>query len=315
MSRLEPSTVTVALAADDNYARPLAAALRSIVANLDASRMLTCCILDMGITAENRQALMTILAGPKVDVLWNESLNDRVQRLPNTWPAITRATYARLFLPEVLPEDVPRVLYLDSDVIARRCVGELFASDMDAYAALAVPDTQSPFVSSPAGVPFWFDRGRAAGEPNFNAGVMLIDLEQWRETDVAAAALAYLTDGRHHFAQDQEALNSVLSGRIGSIDPRWNQQAELFQKEYEAIVPYDRELIREVQRDPWIIHFSNSPKPWTYGQTHPFLDEWFSYLDQTPYGGWRPAPPPRRARIFTTARRTAGRVARRLGLT
>jgi lipopolysaccharide biosynthesis glycosyltransferase len=315
MSPLEPSTVTVALAADDNYARPLAAALRSVVANLEPSRTLTCCILDMGITPENKQALMTILANPNVGVLWNTSLHDRVQHLPNTWPAITRATYARLFLPDVLPTDVHRVLYLDSDVMARRCVGELFATDMEGYAALAVPDTQSPFVSSPAGVPFWFERGRSAADLNFNAGVMLIDLGQWRETDVAADALAYLTDGRHHFAQDQEALNSTLSGRIGPIDPRWNQQAELFQKEYEAIVPYGPELIREVKRDPWIIHFSNNPKPWSYGHSHPFLDEWFGYLDQTPYAGWRPVPPPRRARVVTAARKRVGRVARRFGLT
>jgi lipopolysaccharide biosynthesis glycosyltransferase len=70
-----------------------------------------------------------------------------VAHLPNTWAQITRATYARLYISEVLPSST-RALYLDCDLIARRSVGELFDLDMNGKAALAVPDMQSPFVSS-----------------------------------------------------------------------------------------------------------------------------------------------------------------------
>lgn len=311
MTGASESPVIVALAADENYVRPLAVAVRSVIANLDAGRTLTCCILDMGIEPANRQALMATLSHPRVEVIWNASLRNRVQHLPETWPTITRAAYARLFLPQILPPDIGRVLYLDSDVMVRWCVGDLFSSDMDGYAALAVPDTQAPFVSSPLGVPRWFEGGRAANEFNFNTGVLLIDLAQWRETNVTTEALAYLTDGRHHFIIDQEALNSTLPGRIGTTDPRWNQQAELFQPQYEVIAPYAREVLEELKRDPWIVHFSNYPKPWIHGYEHPFGAEWFMYLDQTPFRGWRP---PFRARMKENARREIRRVARRIGL-
>jgi lipopolysaccharide biosynthesis glycosyltransferase len=45
---------------------------------------------------------------------------------------------------------------------------------------------------------------------------------------ITEQALEYLTDGGHDFAQDQESINAVLPGKIKQMDPRWNQQSELF---------------------------------------------------------------------------------------
>ena len=37
------------------------------------------------------------------------------------------------------------------------------------------------------------------------------------------------------------------------------------------------------------MHFTTAVKAWSYECTHPFRDEWFANLDQTPYRGWRPS--------------------------
>ena len=182
-------------------------------------------------------------------MIWVDSLVERVANFPNTWPIITRATYARIYIPEVLP-DVERALYLDCDVLARRNVGELFHAEMNGYWALASPDVQAPFV--PFGVPNWHAAGRSAGDLNFNAGVLLMDLDAWRREGLTESLLRYLTDGRHLRAQDQEAINAVLGCRIGEMDPRWNQQAEIFwegiQYHYEAFLPYTCECLAEIRR-------------------------------------------------------------------
>jgi lipopolysaccharide biosynthesis glycosyltransferase len=283
-------TVVVVLSADNDYARPLATAAHSVIATLPAERQLDLYVLDMGLDADNRSLVERSVADVRTTVHWVDSLRDKVGHLPNTWTEITRATYARLYIPDVLPRDVARAVYLDCDVIARRSVGELFDVDMEGRAAMAVPDVQSPFVTSPLGVPRWFESGRSPGDLNFNCGVMLMDLVAWRQESVRDAALAYLTDGRHYFAQDQEALNVVLAGRIGQLDPRWNQQFELFLREYEVTLPYPRELLTELATNPWITHYSNKKKPWHYGNQHPLVHEWFEHLDQTAFAGWRPAP-------------------------
>lgn len=306
-------TVTVALAADDAFSRPLATAARSVLDTLDPELRLRVCVLDMGIEAANRRLIEASLASPQVEITWVDSLAHEVASLPNTWGYITRATYARLYLPQVLP-DAERVLYLDCDVTARRSVADLFSTDLGGCAAAGVPDTQSPFVASPTGVPLWFDAGRSASEPNFNAGILLIDLAEWRRTGVTEAALDYLTSGRHHFAQDQEAINVVLARRILAVDPRWNQQTHVFKEEYAVTLPYDRSVVEQVRQDPWIVHFADRGKPWEPGYEHPFAEDWFASVDRTAYAGFRPKSVTRAQRGTTKGLDLARRAARRFGL-
>ena len=153
---------------------------------------------------------------------------------------------------------------------------------------MGVADAGSPFVSSIYGVPFWPRYGRKADDVNFNSGVLLLNLPVLREIDFTGAAISYLTDGRHRFLQDQEAINGVLAGRIGHVDPRWNQQTEVFEERFEATLPYSEEEMRGLFKDPWIVHFTTPAKAWNYESTHPFREEWFKNLDETPYRGWRP---------------------------
>jgi lipopolysaccharide biosynthesis glycosyltransferase len=124
-----------------------------------------------------------------------------------------------------------------------------------------------------------------------------------------AAAAAYLTDGRHQFLVDQEAINAVLPGRIGQVDPRWNVQTEHFQPQQQGMLPLDEEQLAELVKDPWIVHFTTAVKAWSYECTHPFRDEWFANLDQTPYRGWRPS---RSAYLAGQARGIGQRVQGRL---
>lgn len=306
--------VTVVLAADDGYARPLTVAARSVAATLAPGSRLQLCVLDMGIEEANRSAIEATFAPLDVELVWVDQLRDRVAHLPNTWALITRATYARLYIPEVLPASVERAIYLDCDVLARRDLGELFTADMGGCSAMAVPDFLSPFVGSVSGVPLWFAAGRSADELNFNAGVVLMDLSAWRRDATTEACLAYLTDGRHHFAQDQEALNVVLAGRIGALDPRWNQQSEIFDPRYAVTLPYDRELVDQLRADPYIVHYSSEGKPWQHGDDHPRVGEWFDQLDETAYAGWRPPGPTRAQALATRGRDLAKAAARRLDL-
>ena len=52
---------------------------------------------------------------------------------------------------------------------------------------------------------------------------------------------------------DQEALNAVLAGKWGALDPRWNRIAN----------PRGA-LPGEGQDGAWIYHFAGNVKPWAY---------------------------------------------------
>jgi lipopolysaccharide biosynthesis glycosyltransferase len=309
MTRVAQSRITAVLAGDDRFSKPLAVTVRSVVSQLSPGRGLDLYLCDMGITAPNRDKIATAAAHPDVRLRWVDTLGKEIGHLPEAVPGISQAAYARLFIPQVLPPGVDRALYLDCDLIVRRCVGELSDLPLGSFAALGVADAGSPYVSSLYGVPYWSRYGRRADEVNFNSGVLLLNLTAWLEEDITGAAVAYLTDGRHQFLVDQEAINAVLPGRIGPLDPRWNVQTEHFQPPHQATLPLDEAQLSELIKDPWIVHFTTAVKAWDYECTHPFRDEWFALLDQTPYGGWRA---PRSAYYLGQARRLGRRVKGRL---
>ena len=309
MARVADSRIVTVLAADDRFSRPLAATVRSVVSQLGPGRGLDMYLCDMGISAPNREKIATAAAHPEVRLHWVTALGKKVEQLPEAVPGISRAAYARLFIPQVLPPDMDRALYLDCDLIARRCVGELFDSPIGNFAALGVADAGSPYVCSLYGVPYWSRYGRRADDVNFNSGVLLLNLRAWRDEDITGAAMEYLTDGRHRVLVDQEAINAILPGRIGQVDPRWNVQTEHFQPPHQATLPFDEPQLSELIKDPWIVHYTTAVKAWSYDCTHPFRDEWFASLDQTPYRGWRPS---RGAYLTDEVRRLRRRLKERL---
>ena len=264
----------------------------------------------MGITAQNREMIAAAAARPEVRLHWVTTLGREGRASPRGRARASPGPRTPgCSSPWCCHPDLDRALYLDSDLIVRRCVGELFDSPLGDFAALGVADAGSPYVSSLYGVPYWSRYGRRADDVNFNSGVLLLNLSAWRDEDITGAAVEYLTDGRHQFLVDQEAINAILPGRIGEVDPRWNVQTEHFQPPHQATLPLDEAQLAELIKDPWIVHFTTAVKAWSYGCTHPFRDEWFASLDQTPYRGWRPS---RGAYLAGEARRIGRRVKERL---
>ena len=126
----------VVLAADDNYARPLAVAGRSVITNLAADRHLELYVLDNGIGAENHGLVMSSFHDPRVRVVWIEDVAETIASFP-TYGFFSTAAYARLLIPSLLPADIDRVIYIDCDVLARRDLGGLYDLPLDDFAAPA----------------------------------------------------------------------------------------------------------------------------------------------------------------------------------
>ena len=100
----------------------------------------------------------------------------------------------------------------------------------------------------------------------FNAGVMTLDLALWREEQLASQLLRYLERHAHAIRWwDQDALNAVLAGRWGELDPRWNQIPQFWEPAAGDTDPFPPALRELVIRDPWIVHYSTGSKPWHWG--------------------------------------------------
>lgn len=299
--------VVVASCADERYAMPLAVTIRSTLDHLGPNRRLKLFVLDGGLTAESKARLLSSWTDPRLTVEWLRPNVELLGDLPVS-EHMTSATYLRLLIPKLLPDDVHRLIYLDSDLLIRRDLGDLWDEPQGKHAVLAVQDLAAPCLDAVNYLPH-FDRCRnylAANTPvpnfrelglpadglYFNGGLLVIDLAQWRREHYAERMLECLREHRQHVLWcDQYALNVVFAGKWRSIDRRWNQGAHIFQYPSWRESPFDRETFRDLRANPWIVHFCSPSKPWHYFCRHPFRRTFRQCVKHTAWRGWQPEAP------------------------
>jgi lipopolysaccharide biosynthesis glycosyltransferase len=267
-------TIQVVCAADADYVKPLAAMLQSMFTNAASGRSIVVHVLDGGINSGDKERLAESIAGPH-SIRWVEATGHGFDGVP-LWGRMSVSTYYKLVLEELLPATVTKVIWLDCDLLVLGDIGALWDQELQGKHALAARDVVVSSVSSPCGVAAWREVGLPSDAPYFNAGVMSIDLTLWRRDQVGRRALDYVRTNRDAvYFWDQEGLNAILAGRWGVLDRRWNHNV--------SVPGGDRDA-----NASWIVHFAGSVKPWRYAAPNSSHDAWFSYLDRTPWKGWRP---------------------------
>lgn len=278
-------TIHVVFASDARYAMPLAAALYSLVANLK-SHAVHVHIIQSGITADLREKIVGPLsrtAHPTVQVDWLDAPVDRLTTFKLAHAYTTALTFARLLIPELLPDSVDRAIYLDCDLIVDGDIGPLWERNFEDRALLAVRDPTG-VVSAPDGLANYRELGVPADAHYFNAGVLVLNLEKWRRDDIAAKVLTYLSTHADLIQMaDQEALNAVLWNDWIEIGSEWNWQI------------CHRDIRRGHAPAAWrpdsdakhIVHFTTGEKPWLPGCDYAEKVYFYKYLDHTAWAGKR----------------------------
>lgn len=300
MSR-EPDPAVVC-AADSHYAMPLAVMMRSVLDHLAEGRSFDAYVIDGGLRRWQKEKVLASLDPGRVRVHW--VLPDRrlFRKAPVSPGHISEATYYRILAADLLPPELSRVIYLDSDLVVREDLGRLFETDLAGHPLAAAIDTTVKTISGSFGLHNYRELGLPIGLPYFNAGVLVLDLARWRRDGIADRALTHLAEHRHQLRLwDQDVLNAVLAGDFRELDPRWNAQPR--------IVTTDApDRVTATPEAPWIVHFASPSKPWKFECSHPLRALFFESLDRTAWAGWRP----RRTLRHTRAGRIATRVQRRL---
>jgi lipopolysaccharide biosynthesis glycosyltransferase len=240
--------ISIAMACDERYAMPLASALRSIVDSNKCHWPLSVHILTDGFHELTRKRIQESLPKGSVSLYWLHISLDRFANLP-TLAYISRMTFARFLLADLLPPEVTRVLYLDSDLLVLGDLGALWASSLETFCAGAVLDYGLDALLKQRDP-------KCAGMPlvksYFNAGVLLINLDLWRHQQIGERAAQYLAEHPDSPFADQDALNAVLDGAWKALAEEWNYQRHL-ETNISSMTPKLR---------PAIVHFITAAKPW-----------------------------------------------------
>ena len=138
--------VTIVLAADKGFCRQLAVALTGI-SRVMAGVPSEIFVLHDGYD-EVLQAKTARAVAEEVELRWIDARSALLDSalLPAYLP--TAALY-RLRIEELLPTSVDRLIYLDSDIALRDCLGELWAHELGDHLLAAVRDPVAPWMASP----------------------------------------------------------------------------------------------------------------------------------------------------------------------
>jgi lipopolysaccharide biosynthesis glycosyltransferase len=267
---------------NEQYAMPLAVTLSSLLGNLKSGLPVRIFILNTNLSADAKHRLTRaiMLKRQKIELIFVSVNPDRLSAYSSS-RHLTVESVLRLLVPELLPPDIERALYLDCDLCVLKDITPLWQLDETQFAACASIDPVVRVVSNESGLGNYRELGIPGDSPYFNAGILLMNLRTWREEQIGRATLEYLNLHECLFL-DQDAINAVLAGRIGVLPMTWNANVshlKYFSKWPEddfkrAIAPE----VRSLQRSPAICHFAGGFKPWLPGFQLPFLGTWIYYL-------------------------------------
>ena len=187
------------------------------------------------------------------------------------------------------PMDINQLIWLDADMLVLGNLSDLWEHGFENSHILAVKDHLVSRLGSKFGVAGCDELKIDEDSPYFNAGVMVIDLQRWRQDDVSNQAMEYLKRFRDRvFFLEQEALNAVLAGKWLPIDDSWNWNTAAEQKRMTRSKQMGKFGDGIQNSFPHIFHFTGKIKPWLYLGTQTHQELWYEYVDKTAWAGCRP---------------------------
>jgi lipopolysaccharide biosynthesis glycosyltransferase len=160
----------------------------------------------------------------------------------------TIGTLLRLRLDHILPRNLNRVLYLDSDVLALNAMEEIFSIDLNGNAIAAAEDIAVlPWINR-NGPEHLQQIGLATTSRYFNAGVLLFDWQKTLQEEILKTAYELMIGKIVYKYPDQDVLNIAANGRWKRLHPKWN---------------LDKKIDGFLKINPIFRHYTGSVKPWT----------------------------------------------------
>lgn len=258
--------IHIAFCVNDDYAQYIMVTIKGLLENNNNPIIIH--VLSDYISERNVWLLNNLVSSYPFSELHIVIVDDsKLRGLKDTW---TIYTWYRVLLPEILEKDVHRVLYLDADVLVVGSIRELFRLDMTNKAIAGTIDFQSKDISTYLRCGYEPEKGYVC------AGVLLMNLDYWREHDIADRVVRWGRDNHDRIQfPDQDSINYVCCDAKILLPLKYDIVDGFFHHVY-FYENYPQEL-RECVESPVIIHYAGQA-PWVVElSNHLLQDEWDKY--------------------------------------
>ncbi|WP_026508542.1 glycosyltransferase family 8 protein [Butyrivibrio sp. MC2013] len=271
--------MTVVYVSDDNYAHLLGISLTSLYENNKDVIELNVFIIDDGISDRNKKKIYDTARRFGREVCFFIADISISNSKMGKWP---KNIFYRLYFVSAFGDKLSdeRVLYLDCDTIVADSIQELWNTNLGGKACAAVYECIG-------------DRHKkkcmlGKSLPYFNSGVLLMDVQKWKEINVENKVLQILGMNCNTKMEypDEGIINYLLKENIKPLSPRYNLTTIKCVFSYKELKMYrksrfmysEKEYI-DAKNEPCIIHYTNNflvRRPWQSGDkySHP-LEKYF----------------------------------------
>lgn len=176
---------------------------------------------------------------------------------------VTQETYYRLLMMDYMPQEVERLLYLDTDIIVKGDISEFYGMPIDTEFA-AVCEDPCYIKPNPIKESVFSKLSFSDSDHYFNAGVILFNLRRIREKFSTDDFLDFAINRQDIITyHDQDVLNYLFKGHVRWVPECYNCR----------ICMYPNETRDRVLEEARIVHYG--PKPWQPEYGRVFASEIF----------------------------------------
>ena len=273
--------INVAFTIDNNFPMFTMLLMESILNNNDSNSDYKFWVVENNVSDKNKKKMEKYVKSRNQQIEFIHFDTKDIDQGTNFFTfsagAITPIAMARIMLPNLMPKDVHRVLYLDSDMLATTDISELYNTDLGKYTVGMVRNTVPSDV-----LLYNFKNGY------HNSGLILMDLDKCRKENSPKQMMDYLYSHRKLFIYvpgdhlkeyykypDQDLINIVWDGKIKTLEKRWNNQAIR-----------GSSMVNVLKSG--IIHYIGSSKPWDFDGWNGFLymELYFENWRNSPFKGY-----------------------------
>lgn len=259
--------IPIFFATDDNYVPFLAVSIKSLLDNASKDYFYNIHVLTDGISEANQEKLKGNMSANSKLIF--DDVSNHVAKIKSRLDATLRDYYTasifyRLFIAALYPE-YKKAIYLDCDITVVGDISKMYEIDLGDNIFGVVPDD---VIAGLEQFKIYAREGVGVDdEKYFNSGVLLMNLEKYRQEQIKEKFVYYLV--KYNFetaAPDQDYLNALCKNKVKYIERGWDRMS--------TDENYDGEL--------YIIHYNNFRKPWYYDNV-PYEKYFWEYAKRTNY--------------------------------
>ena len=274
-------TINVAFAMDIHYVKLTAVSILSLLKNSNVGSYNFYILHDGGIESKKLKNLEMILRNYKNTknvsfINMGDSFNKAFETR-----GITKTTYYRLALPEVIEKSVDSIIYCDSDILFKNGLHELADYRLGSYSLAGCLDiglnSKVLFGKKLKSIDYWGSWFGDYRKKYINAGFAIFNLRKLREKNIAETWRKMSSGKFVH--QDQDIINYTCKGDVLILPPKFNilpkyivsggyetglKEGYILQSEYEQIF-----------NNPVAFHYAGK-KPWI-DKKIPSAEVWWEF--------------------------------------